>query len=187
MRAKRTERPSGLTYKSEFLSTEEERQLIDQVERLQFHEVRMHGVVAKRTVVHFGYDYDYSGWKIFPTDPPPSWLDALAARCAAEAKVERDALAQFLIARYPAGAAIGWHRDAPMFGSPVIGISMVSHCAMHFRKSTDHDTKFVQLLEPRSLYILDGEARTQWQHSIPRTKELRYSITMRNLARRKAG
>ena len=178
-------RPPGLTYRPEFLSTAEERELVSRVETLTFQEVRMHGVVAKRTVVHFGYDYDYSGWKIFPTDPPPDWLDALAHRCANEAHIPRESIAQFLIARYPAGAAIGWHRDAPMFGSPVIGISLLSHCAMHFRMSKDPKTKHVQLLEPRSLYILDGEARSQWQHSIPRTKEPRYSITMRTLATRK--
>lgn len=26
-------------------------------------------------------------------------------------------LAQVLVSRYPEGAGIGWHRDAPMFGS----------------------------------------------------------------------
>ncbi|HEX7256079.1 MAG TPA: hypothetical protein VF236_09155 [Gaiellaceae bacterium] len=37
------------------------------------------------------------------------------------------------------------------------------------------------LLEPRSGYVLTGPARTSWQHSIPPTKELRYSITFRTL------
>jgi alkylated DNA repair dioxygenase AlkB len=37
------------------------------------------------------------------------------------------------------------------------------------------------LLEPRSGYVLAGKARTSWQHSIPPTKELRYSITFRTL------
>lgn len=166
-----------------FISAGEEDTLVSKIEELPFHEVRMHGVVAKRTVIHFGYDYDYSGWEIHPTDPPPQWLEPLVERCAAQAAVERARIEQFLIARYPAGAAIGWHRDAPMFGSPVIGVSLLSPCAMHFRKkSGDGFEKSVQLLEPRSLYILDGPARTQWQHSIPRTKELlRYSITMRTL------
>jgi DNA oxidative demethylase len=178
-------RPEGLTYRGGFISAEEERTLVEEIERLEFQEVRMHGVVARRTVVHFGYDYDYSGWKIIPTDAPPPWLEPLIERCAAEAKIARQSLAQFLIARYPAGASIGWHRDAPMFGVPVIGISLFSSCAMHFRMSKEPKTKHVQLLEQRSIYILDGPARTQWQHSIPRTKELRYSISMRTLSARK--
>jgi hypothetical protein len=40
------------------------------------------------------------------------------------------------------------------------------------------------LNSPPLLYILDAAARTQWQHSIPPTKQLRYSITMRTLTRK---
>jgi alkylated DNA repair protein (DNA oxidative demethylase) len=36
-------------------------------------------------------------------------------------------------------------------------------------------------LEPRSAYVLAGAARFAWQHSIPPTKALRYSITFRTL------
>lgn len=177
----------GFTYRAEFITPDEERELVKGIEQLPFHEVRMHGVAAKRTVIHFGFDYDYSGWKIHPTDPPPAFLEPLVERCAAQAGIdERAQLEQFLIARYPAGAAIGWHRDAPMFGTPVIGVSLLSPCAMHFRLETpDGFEKYVHLLDRRSLYILDGAARTQWQHSIPKTRELRYSITMRTIRARR--
>lgn len=36
-------------------------------------------------------------------------------------------------------------------------------------------------LTPRSAYLLAGKARWSWQHSIPATKELRYSVTFRTL------
>jgi DNA oxidative demethylase len=39
-------------------------------------------------------------------------------------------------------------------------------------------------LEPRSAYVLSGKARWSWQHSIPSTKDLRYSVTFRTLKRR---
>ncbi|GAC1435153.1 MAG: hypothetical protein NVSMB68_07460 [Thermoanaerobaculia bacterium] len=100
-------RPEGLTYRAGFLSPREERDLLENLERLTFHEVRMHGVAARRTVVHLGFDYDYSGWKIVPTDPPPAWLEPLVERCAAGAGIRRERLEQFLVARYPAGASIG--------------------------------------------------------------------------------
>ena len=47
-----------------------------------------------------------------------------------------------------------------------------------------NDRKSVLSLElaPRSAYILRGDARWRWQHSIPATKALRYSITFRTLA-----
>lgn len=171
--------PDGLTYASDFITDAEEAALIANVKTLPFHEVRMHGLVARRTVIHFGWDYDYSGWKIHPADPPPPWLADLRDRCAAVAEIEPERLEQFLIARYPPGASIGWHRDAPMFGSPVVGVSLGSACRMRFR-SPDRET-YEQIVEPRSLYILSGAARTTWQHHIPPTKQLRYSITMRTI------
>jgi alkylated DNA repair dioxygenase AlkB len=33
--------------------------------------------------------------------------------------------------------------------------------------------------EPRSVYLLRGPSRTEWQHSIPGVEALRYSITFR--------
>jgi DNA oxidative demethylase len=145
----------------------------------------MRGQVARRTVVHFGWDYDYEGWKVHPTTPPSPLLRALADRCADIAAVPREALEQFLVARYPPGATIGWHRDAPMFGTPVIGISLLSACTMKFRrKRGDLYEIHTQTLEPRSLYVLGGAVRSQWQHSIPPTRSERYSISMRTLRHR---
>lgn len=57
---------------------------------------------------------------------------------------------------------------------------------MHFRtKSSEGFEKSVRLLEARPLDILDGAPRTQWQHGIPRTKELRDSRTMRTARARR--
>jgi alkylated DNA repair dioxygenase AlkB len=174
----------GLLYLPDFLSADDERELLEEIETYPFHEVKMRGQVARRTVIHFGWDYDYEGWKIHPTTPPSPLLRALADRCAAAADVAPEALEQFLVARYPPGATIGWHRDAPMFGSPVIGVSLLSPCTMKFRRKTDETYEVVkQPLEPRSMYALSGAVRTQWQHSIPPTKALRYSISMRTLRR----
>jgi alkylated DNA repair dioxygenase AlkB len=177
--------PPGFTYVAEFLTEDEEREVIGAVETLPFHQVRMHGVVARRTVIHFGFDYDYEGWSIRETDPPPPFLVALRGRAAAVANADPLSFEQFLIARYPPGATIGWHRDAPMFGSPVIGISLGGAARMRFRRKTSEGFETdVQLLAPRSLYILSGAARTTWQHHIPAAKELRYSISMRTVIRR---
>jgi alkylated DNA repair protein (DNA oxidative demethylase) len=40
---------------------------------------------------------------------------------------------------------------------------------------------FALELEPRSAYVLAGQARSAWQHSITPTKALRYSLTFRTL------
>jgi alkylated DNA repair dioxygenase AlkB len=174
--------PDGLTYQPEFLTRDEERELVASVEHLPFQEVRMHGVAAKRTVIHYGWDYDYEQWAIRPADPFPDFLTPLIARCAAAVGIEIARLEQLMVARYPPGAAIGWHRDAPMFGSPVVGVSLASACVMRFRRGKVRAWEtYDQPLAPRSLYVLSGPARVTWQHSIPRTPELRYSITLRTL------
>ena len=174
--------PEGLEYRPDFVTAGEEQELLPQIEALPFHEVRMHGVTARRTVIHYGYDYKYDGRAIERTDPFPQFLEPLVQRCADAAGLPRERLEQMLIARYPPDAAIGWHRDAPMFGSPVIGVSLLSPCVMKFRrKRGDAFEIYKQTLEPRSLYIIGGSARAAWQHTIARTPDLRYSITLRTV------
>ena len=143
----------------------------------------MRGQVAKRTVRHFGLDYDYESWDLVPAEPFPPPLRRLRDRCATLAEgLERDRLAQALVSRYPPGAGIGWHRDAPAFGDPVIGVSLLGTSRMRFQRSAGGERRVFELhLEPRSAYALAGSARWAWQHSIPATKELRYSVTFRTL------
>jgi alkylated DNA repair dioxygenase AlkB len=179
------ERPEGLVYLPDLLSAAEERDLLDEIERLEFHEIRMHGVVAKRTARHFGFDYDYERRAaIEEADPIPDWLLPVRAAAAELAGVEPDELVEALVQRYPEGAQIGWHRDAPMFGT-VVGVSLLSPCRMRFRRDEGGERRTFELeLEPRSGYVLAGPARTAWQHHVPPAKALRYSITFRTLRRR---
>jgi alkylated DNA repair dioxygenase AlkB len=37
------------------------------------------------------------------------------------------------------------------------------------------------MLSPRSIYLMRGPSRDQWEHSIPAVDALRYSITFRSL------
>lgn len=152
------------------------------IESLLFLDVRMHGVTAKRKVVHFGWDYGYDSWTISPTDPIPEWLLPLRTRTAGIMHVPAKAIQEVLVTRYEPGAGIGWHRDAPMFGPIVVGVSLAGTCRMRFQHTADGTRRTAQaVLGPRSAYMLAGAARFLWQHSIPPTKELRYSITFRTL------
>ena len=176
------ERPEGLVYRPDFVTEAEERGLLDAMEAVDFREVTMHGQTARRTVRHYGLDYDYEAWKVTPADPLPHELEWVRARCAELAGVEPADLAQVLVSRYPPGAGIGWHRDAPMFGASVVGVSVGSPCRMRFQRGKGDERRVFALeLEPRSAYVLSGPARSAWQHSIPATKEPRYSLTFRTL------
>ncbi|HYO57024.1 alpha-ketoglutarate-dependent dioxygenase AlkB [Archangium sp.] len=180
-----SEAPEGLRYLPGFLSEEEERVLVDGLCRLAFREIHMHGVVARRTVVHYGWDYGYESWRLTPAPPLPRFLEPLRVRCAEAAGLEPDALEELLVSRYPPGAGIGWHRDAPMFGPCVIGVSLLGAARMRFRREVGGAYQtFALELAPRSAYILAGAARSSWQHTLPSVKSLRYSLSFRTVRTR---
>ena len=107
----------------------------------------------------------------------------LRRRCGDLLGVVNERLAEGLLTRYPPGATIGWHRDAPVFGD-VVGVSLRSACLLRFQRGRgDQRRVFEQVLDPRSAYVLSGPSRTAWQHSIPAVTELRYSVTFRTLSR----
>jgi hypothetical protein len=56
--------PKGFEYRPDFILPSEETALIEQLSALNFGEIRMHGVVAKRRVVHFGWVYGYDSWRL---------------------------------------------------------------------------------------------------------------------------
>jgi alkylated DNA repair protein (DNA oxidative demethylase) len=175
----------GLAYVEEFVSAGEERDVLAHLERLELSPVVMHGQESRRTVRHFGLDYDYSSRDLAPSEPWPEPLAWLLERSAALIEREPEDIAQILVSRYPPGAGIGWHRDAPMFGSKIAGVSLLGGSRMRFQRTVEGERETGAIeLAPRSAYVLAGAARWSWQHSIPATKELRWSITFRTLRRR---
>jgi alkylated DNA repair protein (DNA oxidative demethylase) len=178
------EQPEGLVYRDAFISAAEEQGLLDALEALDFRPVTMRGQTARRTVRHFGLDYDYETGDLVPADPLPGSMLWLRDRCAGLMEREPDDLVQILVSRYPSGAGIGWHRDAPMFGSRITGVSLLAPCRMRFQRTVGGVRSVAALeLAPRSAYLLAGKARWSWQHSIPATSALRYSVTFRTLKR----
>jgi len=179
-----TETPDGLLYLENFVGLEEEQGLLATLGALDFRTITMRGQTARRTVRHFNLGYVYETGSVAPADPLPSSMVWLRDRCAAVMERDPQDLAQVLVTRYPAGAGIGWHRDAPTFGSKIAGVSLLAPCRMRFQRTVGGVRSVGEIeLAPRSAYLLTGKARWSWQHSIPGTKALRYSITFRTLRR----
>jgi alkylated DNA repair protein (DNA oxidative demethylase) len=179
-----SEEPEGLVYRPDLLTVDEEAEVLDVLASLRFDPIVMHGQPAKRTARHFGLDYDYEARTPQPGEPLPDWILPVRERAAELAGHDPDELVEVLVQRYPPGSTIGWHRDAPAFGT-VVGVSLGGASRLRFQRGKGDDRRVWDvLLEPRSGYALAGKARTSWQHSIPPTKELRYSITFRTLRRR---
>ena len=175
--------PDGLVFRAGFVTLAEERDAVELLDGLEFETVTMRGQAARRTVRHYGFQYDYSGRGLAAAEPLPDRLMWLPDRLAALMQCAPEDLAQVLVQRYPAGAGIGWHRDADIFGAKIGGVSLLGGARMRFRRTVGgtRETAAVDL-PPRSAYVLAGDARASWQHSVPATKELRYSLTFRTLA-----
>jgi DNA oxidative demethylase len=178
------EEPEGIVYRPGVLSAADERDLLERFETLRFDPIVLHGRAAKRTGRHYGLDYDYESRTPEPGEPVPDWLLPARARAADLAGVEPEQLVEILVQDYPPGAAIGWHRDAPAFDI-VVGLSLGGVGRLRFQRGKRERRRVWEVpLEPRSGYVLSGEARRSWEHSIPPTKERRYSITFRTLRER---
>jgi alkylated DNA repair dioxygenase AlkB len=185
--------PEGFFYRLDFLDGDEDRALSAAVDAVDFDNFAMRGVVARRRVKFYGAAYDDR-----PASPLPDFLLPLRAKLAHWAGVTPEAFVMALINQYPRGATIGWHRDAPQYGITA-GVSLLSSCRMKMRpylspkdlagpahrtpRKTTHEID----LEPRSAYLITGLARDGYEHSIPPTAALRYSITFRTLREGKAG
>ena len=175
--------PEGLRYQDDLLNKDEEEALLHQLEVLPFKPFDFHGYLGRREVISFGWKYDYAKRQIDQVAPIPAFILPLRERAAAFAGEPTSALEQVLINKYEAGAPIGWHKDKAAF-EKVIGVSLVSSTTMRFRlHKGDGWERALQVLEPRSAYLLDGAARSQWEHSISPHNELRYSVTFRTLRR----
>ena len=172
--------PEGLLYREDFVSAAEEAELVSHIAKLELREFEFHGYLGKRRVTSFGLRYDFTDMALHDAAEMPEFLLPLRDRAAVFAGLKPEAMAHALVAEYTPGAAIGWHRDRPVFGD-VIGISLGAPCRFRFRKKRSDGWERRSLtLTPRSAYLLRGPARHDWQHSIPPVGALRYSITFRS-------
>ena len=178
--------PEGFRLTDAFLTESEEPALTERFRELEFHELRMRGVAARRRVIQYGYKYSFETFKTTEGPPIPEFLLPIRDRAAEFADVPAPELSEALITEYAPAATIGWHRDAAPFGV-VVGISLLTSARFRFRRGRTGAWETTEVhLAPRSIYVLRGPARTEWEHSIPAVQSLRYSITFRTL-RKKSG
>jgi len=150
--------PEGQVYKSDFLSVQEECDLLGLMQTFPFYEFKLHGVAAKRRVLHFGLRYALES-RVLSTAPAiPSQFEPIRRRAAAFAGVAPDDFSQILVNEYRPGAGIGWHHDSPLFGI-VAGISLRATSTMRFQHGSGEQQKTSALeLPSRSIYLLTGDA-----------------------------
>jgi alkylated DNA repair dioxygenase AlkB len=173
---------AGLRYAEAVVGEAEEEQLIERLIRTDLSPFRFHGWLGNRKTKSFGWRYDFDDASFAPTDPVPGWLAPLRETAGAFAGVQAEDFVHVLLARYDPGAGIGWHRDRDVFDQ-VVGISLAAPATLRFRRRKPGGFDRANLeVAPRSAYLLSGEARREWEHSITPGDALRFSITFRTLS-----
>lgn len=147
----------------------------------------------KRRVQHYGFRYDYKRRGVSAAErlgPLPPWATGLASRLAAEGVFGREP-DQLIVNEYQPGQGIASHVDSPAFGPVVASLSLASGCCMGFEGPQGEALSL--WLEPGSLLVLGGEARSVWRHGIAqrrsdvvdgerRPRGRRVSLTFRTVA-----
>ncbi|HUQ66834.1 MAG TPA: alpha-ketoglutarate-dependent dioxygenase AlkB [Flavitalea sp.] len=176
--------PEGFTYTPDFLSEEEENGLIATISDIELQTFIFQGYEAKRKFASFGMDYSFTHRKLKRGNPIPDRLIHLVEKVSNHLALPPASIGELLILEYPPGAAINWHRDAPPFDI-IIGLSLLSNCVFKLRphdKNKQGRNSIISLpVGRRSLYVMRGPVRSEWQHSTAPVKDTRYSITLRTL------
>jgi alkylated DNA repair dioxygenase AlkB len=175
--------PEGLVYAAEFISPAIERDLIERVAALTLQPFQFGQYQGKRRVASFGFRYDYTLRRLQQADPIPRWLAPLIDHVEGFGGPDTK-IAQVLCTEYDTGVGIGWHRDKPHFDR-IFGLSLSSPCRFRFRRAAgDNWERFALDTAARSIYLMAGAARQDWEHSIPAVQAPRHSITFRTMVDR---
>jgi alkylated DNA repair dioxygenase AlkB len=166
-----TERISGLTCISDFITPAEEAALLDTIDQQSWL------TDLKRRVQHYGWKYDYTARRVdeaMRLGPMPEWLMDYCRRLYKDGHFPK-LPDQVIINEYQPGQGIAPHVDCvPCFDKTIVSLSLGSSCLMEFAHLTTGE-KVAQLLEPRSLIILSDDARYQRKHGIPARKSDKYA------------
>lgn len=173
--------PSGLHMKTDFISPEAERELLDVFANLEW------GTLPGRRSLHYGYTFSYKTFGIdydIPFRTFPDWLIPLLP------PHEDRQPDQVCVQYYPPGAGIPPHVDTHSAYDQLYSLSLGSPVYMQFRNSESGHKVDVDLA-PRSMLQLSGDSRLHWTHGIRarktdtlcdgtiRPRQDRWSITYR--------
>jgi alkylated DNA repair dioxygenase AlkB len=176
--------PEGFSYFPGFLNKEEEGELMKEILKIDLHPMIFQGFEARRKTQSFGFDYSFDHRRLSKGKEIPEAFHFLMEKVAGLIAIAFNEFKELLITEYPPGAVINWHRDAPPFDL-IAGVSLLTPCTFRLRphdKTKQNRKAIISFtVEPRSLYMLHGPVRTDWQHSIAPVTETRYSITLRTL------
>ena len=116
--------PTGLVYRPDFITPEEEAELISYIEHLPLeqNEYGEYGISRRRSF-GFGWGYDDDTEEFIPGPPLPPFLRLLQRRIAKWLDINPSRVVEALVNEYSPGSPIGWHRDNEAF-EHIVGVSL---------------------------------------------------------------
>jgi alkylated DNA repair protein (DNA oxidative demethylase) len=185
--------PPGFLYVPDVISPSEERSLLAWFSASpDWNQITFRGQTARRQAMSFGARYLTQGRRLLPAPPLPPELavyrdrmvEAACTGLGRKLALAGRSPADFALCtalRYPPGGAIRWHADNPAFAPTVMSLSLGAEARLELRptRPSDIPARFDVTLAPRSLFVLGGEVRSDWQHRILPVREERYSFTVR--------
>lgn len=155
----------GLRYERDFLDEADEKLIISEIDRGDWIED------LRRRVQHYGWRYDYKARRVDPAmrlGALPAWADALARRLF-DAKLVPHLPDQVIVNEYVKDQGIGEHVDSASFADGIATISLLESWEMVFC-NRQSKRKVNCMLERRSVAVIEGKARYDWTHEIPKRK-----------------
>jgi alkylated DNA repair dioxygenase AlkB len=110
--------PEGFSHREDFLTIEEENDLLERFQRLNFHPFDFHGYTAKRRIVEYGFEYDFTSRRANATQSIPDFMTPYTMRAAQWAGIVPHEIVEAVITLYPEGAPIGWHGNISTASQP---------------------------------------------------------------------
>ena len=158
--------------------------------------------IEGRRVLQFGnmrYDYNLQCATHSPAAPAvPDILSKLLIETTIVSDVEKNNALQCIVNIYESGDSIPYHIDDENFGEVVIVYTFGETRPLMLRKRSEDDEMNITngakasgegtsrafwniFIPKRSCYVLRGEVRYAWEHSVPVGKDVRVSITFRSI------
>ncbi|NOT28635.1 MAG: hypothetical protein HOP16_21345 [Acidobacteria bacterium] len=171
--------PEGFQYFPHFLSEEEVQEWLSWVEPLPFRQHKYRGRPMNRRQVMFGFEFVAGNQELGHAGSFPEKLVSLGHRIAGLTSAETE-FNQCIVTKYPAGAGIGWHTDAPCFLGGVAALSLGADGRLQLRPEGEDVASHELVVAAGSLYVMNGVSRWSFQHRLMAVRATRYSLSFRH-------
>ena len=95
--------PKGFVFQSDFLSLQEERDLIAFIQTLNFKKFQFYVVTAKRRVIHFGLHYAFTSRALSPAPALPAVFQPIPEKAATFTGIDPADFSETLVTEYQPG------------------------------------------------------------------------------------